>query len=442
MYKLRRLHLDTVGVPENRFADLTLETVSADGSPADSLIWMRNGSGKTTIMSLLIAHILPGRRDFLAARKRRRKGDVTRTLEDLVLGDDTAHVVAEWEAPDGAILLTGAVWEWTNKRRPVDHNGVGAQKLKRLFWTMRPDPELEGTDLADLPLTHRTRGTVDLERFGAYIRARAAAGADAVVVDQIEAWRRVLEQRGFDAELYRYFVTINATDGGIDTLFTDIRSENDFARYLLGFVADSGRAAAVRDLLSEVATELAQRPGYQTQQRFCVDAQPLLAAVADAHNRVTAAERARDTAGDRAAGFRRGLLAAAHDAERGARLAGERYTTLDGQRRDLHRRTEGARRRRDELLRLAALHRERDAKDELAAAEQERATARLVVRSWDAVPALLQLRRARAAVDTHRGARRRPEAVRHRLCAHWVRRPGRPHRQGPLHPRGDLVWGI
>lgn len=404
MYKLRRLHLDTVGVRENRFAALTLDTVDVDGNPADTLIWMRNGSGKTTIMSLLAAHILPARRDFLAARKKRRRDDVTRTLEDLVLTDDTSHVVAEWEAPDGSLLLTGAVWEWPNRRRPVDHNGAGAQKLRKLFWTMRPDPTVEGTMFEDLPLTHRTRGEVDLAGFHAWIKSRAVAGADAAAVDQIDPWHRLLDDRGFDAGLYRYFVTINATEGGIDALFANIRSENDFARYLLGFVADAGRAASVRDLLRQVATELALRPRYRTEQEFCVDAQPRLATLATAHEDVGGASRERAETARAAAAFRLGLLDAAHTAEAGAEQAAQERRDVDEQRLETQRQADGARRRRDELMRLAAGYWFADATIEEEAAREALAAARTTERAWEAVLALQAVNRARIDVNAHRQA--------------------------------------
>ena len=403
MYKLRRMHLDTIGVPDNRFADLTIDALDADGSPTDTLVWMRNGSGKTTIMSLLAAHILPARRDFLAARKGRRRNTVSRTLEDLVQSEDTAHVVAEWEAPDGSLLLTGAVWEWTNKRRPIDYNGANAAKLKHLFWAMRPDP-LQGATFEVLPLTHRTRGQTDLAGFHAWINRIAGAGVDAVAVTGVDSWHRVLDDRGFDAELYRYFVEINSTEGGIDALFADIRTDNDFARYLLGFVADAPRAASVRDLLREVATELARRPGYRTEQEFCVAAAPLLADLAEQHERVATAAATRDAAARAAAAFGAGLRDAARHADDQAERAGADHVEVEERRRTTRQQTDAARRRRDEFLRLAANLWLTDADREQGAAEDAQTTARIHSRAWEAVEKLVVLRRREADVAAHRRA--------------------------------------
>src|SRR5579862_5561801 len=106
MYRLRRLYLDAIGVPDNRFNNVTVDFTGVTGEPTDAIVWLRNGAGKTTMLSLLLAVILPDRRDCLATRTKKR------TLEDLILARDTAHVVAEWADPPGHLLLTGAVYEW------------------------------------------------------------------------------------------------------------------------------------------------------------------------------------------------------------------------------------------------------------------------------------------------------------------------------------------
>jgi hypothetical protein len=405
MYKLRRLHLDTIGVRDNRFASLTIEPVDLAGDPVDTLVWMRNGSGKTTILALLAAHILSRRRDFLAARKKKRKDDVVRTLEDLVQGRDTAHVAAEWQAPDGALLATGAVWEWTNKRRPLDYNSsAGAAKLKHLFWALRPEPTLEAASFDELPFTSRTRGQVDLAGFEQHVRSLAASGVDAVTTRDIETWHRVLRDRGFDADLYRYFVAVNAIEGGLDALFTNIRTGNDFARFLLGFVTDAERAESVRDLLRDVAGELTLRPAYRVEREFCVNAQPHLTELASAHEQVLRADRDRKAADLAAAEHRQGLLLAAQAAEQDAARAAAEFTAAEDERLRTRQATDAARRRRDELLRIAALRWHDDAQAEQQDSEDALAEARLQERAWSAVEDLLLLRRRAVEASAHHEA--------------------------------------
>jgi hypothetical protein len=173
MFKLRRLYVDTIGVPDNRFVDLCVDATDLAGTPCDTIVWLRNGAGKTTMLSLLLALILPDRRDFLAFRTKRR------TLEDLVGGQDTAHVVAEWIDPRGQRLLTGAIYQWEGRTKPRDHNGEGKNRLKRYWWCLHPDDSIDGATCETLPTTSRTTGAVDLDRFAAHVGDLAVRGVNA-----------------------------------------------------------------------------------------------------------------------------------------------------------------------------------------------------------------------------------------------------------------------
>ena len=283
MFKLRRLYVDNIGVPSNRFVDLCIDATSLTGEPCDTIVWLRNGAGKTTMLSLLLALILPDRRDFLASRTKRR------TLEDLVGGQDTAHVVAEWVDPRGQFFLTGAVYQWDGRTKPRNHNGEGKDKLKRYWWCIHPDDGVDGATFESLPTTTRTTGGVDLDRFAAHIGNLAACGVNATGVERVREWHEALRQRRFDPDLFRYFTEVNATEGGIDSLFAAIDSPSAFARYLLRFVADERRVGPVRELLSETAVEIAKQPVYSTEHDFCAEAQPLVNALGDAHGKVSTA---------------------------------------------------------------------------------------------------------------------------------------------------------
>lgn len=138
MYKLRRLYLDSIGVDDNRFTDVMVAFTDTDGSPTDSIIWLRNGAGKTTMMSLLLALIRPERREFLSYKLQGR------TLTDLVQGGDTSHVVAEWVGPAGQLLLTGAIYEWDGRQRPADYNTNGYKRFSQTWWCMTPEEGVEG----------------------------------------------------------------------------------------------------------------------------------------------------------------------------------------------------------------------------------------------------------------------------------------------------------
>ncbi|TDV44204.1 hypothetical protein [Actinophytocola oryzae] len=399
MFRLRRFYLDSIGVADNRFSDLTVDLTDRAGEPADSIVWLRNGAGKTTMLSLLLALILPDRRDFLATRTKKR------TLEDLVLGPDTSHVVAEWVDPIGQLLLTGAIYEWDNRTRPRDYNAAGKERLRRTWWCVSPDPTVEGSTLDDLPFTLRSKGNVNRDGFRAHVRGLAAQGVNAVVADQsIAEWHRALRERRFDPELFHYFTEVNAAEGGIDGLFSTIDSPGAFVRYLLRFTGDRQRMQPVRDLLAETAVEIAKRPTYLVEQDFCVQAQPRVSALGEAHEKVLTATSAHETRREIAAGYKRALLDAATAADAMRRIALTRHETIEAEHKEVRNTGDSARRRRDEYLRLAAEFRVRAAETALSATREQVTRLRLEVDAWVAVADLVSMTIAQAELEIREAA--------------------------------------
>jgi hypothetical protein len=399
MFRLRRFYLDSIGVPDNRFSDLLVDLTNLAGEPTDSIVWLRNGAGKTTMLSLLLALILPDRRDFLATKTKKR------TLEDLIQPGDTAHVVAEWVDPSGQLLLTGAVYEWDNRSRPRDYNGSGKEKLRRSWWCVSPDPSVENSTLDDLPFTLRSSGRYDRDRFRAHIRELAAQGVNAVVADQtIAEWHSALRERRFDPELFHYFTEVNAAEGGIDGLFSGIDSPGAFVRYLLRFVGDKQRVAPVRELLVDTAAEIAKRPVYVAEQEFCAQARPMVLELGAAHAKVGAASAAREEVRRRAAGYKRALHEAQELARGQRRIAEQRAGDLEELIGTARATVESTRRRLNEYRRLAAEFRVATATEVLAAAEAAVRTAQDEVESWAAVDDHIRLAVAQAELDTRKTA--------------------------------------
>lgn len=399
MFRLRRLYFDSIGVTENRFADLLVDLTDSAGEPADAIVWLRNGAGKTTMLSLLLALILPDRRDFLATRTKKR------TLEDLVLAGDTAHVVAEWTDPDGQLLLTGAVYEWDGRTRPHDYNGRGKERLQRNWWCVHPDPAVAGATLDDLPFTLRSGGNYDRDRFCTHVRGLAALGVNAVVASQsIAEWHGALRERRFDPDLFRYFTEVNAAEGGIDGLFNDIDSPGRFVRYLLRFVGDHQRVAPVRELLSDTAVEIAKRPAYAAQRQFCVDAAPRVTALGDAHRRFVVRRDERAAIVGRSAALKRALFDAVAAATARYELAEQRAADYDAQISEVRAQIDLARRRRDEYAFRAAKFELTEAKKLVEQAKIRMDQCKLEADAWAAAERYAQLEERKVAYDAHRSA--------------------------------------
>ena len=117
MPELARLRYASVGHPNARMDDLTLDFLDAQGKPTDSTIWLRNGGGKSSILNLFFAIMRTGRREFLGGKADSKQ----RRLEDYILPNDRGVVVAEWEldvasdtlefAREPGSFLTGVFYE-------------------------------------------------------------------------------------------------------------------------------------------------------------------------------------------------------------------------------------------------------------------------------------------------------------------------------------------
>lgn len=399
MFRLRRLYLDSCGVADNRFSNLMVDLTDMSGQPTDAIVWLRNGAGKTTMLSLLLALILPDRRDFLATRTKHRY------LEDLILPDDTAHVVAEWVGPDGELLLTGAVYEWEGRIRPTDYNTKGKDRLRRTWWCIAPEPDIDGATLDTLPFTLRTKGTYDRDKFCAHIHGLAAQGVDAVVASQsITEWHNALRERRFDPELFRYFTEVNAAEGGIDGLFAGIDSPAEFVRYLLKFVGDHQRVEPVRDLLKDTAAEIRKRPTYVAEKEFCEQAQSKVVALGTARQDLDDAGRTNDEERCRAAQFKRALLdeaAVAETRQDNAQLrVGEIEEILSG----IRSTTDLWRFRAAHYRMKAAEFRLQSARATAETAQARKDAAALDVTAWTAVEHHMQLQRRKQALATQQQA--------------------------------------
>ncbi|WP_296151316.1 hypothetical protein [Pseudonocardia sp. SCN 73-27] len=402
MWTMRRVRLHRIGPAAARFVDVTLELTGEDGQPLHSILWLRNGGGKSTVLSLICAVVRPHRRDFLAT------STTGKHLEDYVLGSDTAHVVVEWSGPGGATLVTGAVYEWADRVQPADpnrdHDRLGAR------WYVFRSPAGSEATLDALPFdsvdTLEPAPTSLRDFVSAVKRWGAIPDCGAAVTDSQDRWAQLLDDHGLDPSIFTAILQMNATEGGIEGQF-QFRGPDQFVRYLLELIVDPEVPAAVSQILEKVREGLAARPEILADLAFADEAAPLLgelAAARAAHDHagvaVGAAESAaRDLATALAAATRRAEADADGHAERVASLAdvaARHEADAAGDRR-----AEASARHRAAAARVAA------AKVRAASLADEQAAASALVAGWNAV----------ASVDAARQARRRVVSLEEQLAA-------------------------
>jgi hypothetical protein len=389
MWQMRRVRLDRIGPTAARFLNVTLDFTGADGHPLDSILWLRNGGGKSTVLSLICALIRPHRRDFLATQA------TGKHLEDYVLGADTAHVVVEWSGPDGRKLVTGAVYEWADRAQPADPNR-DHDRLSARWYLFRPDADGRAS-LDGLPFETDGKPTPQKE-FVAAVRAwDVIPHAGIAVTDGQDRWSRMLDDHGLDPAIFTALLQMNATEGGIEGQF-QFRNADQFVRYLLELIVDPEVPGQVSDILERVRAGLAERPELLADLTFADEASPLLRRLAENRAAQEQAEEAERELEGSAVALATAVAAATARAERAAAEHEDRVTELRGVVAEHQDRAALAGARVRGLRRIAAEHRRASAQRdvELSRAAQQRAAARKA--AWRAVPEVRRLRDARARV--------------------------------------------
>ncbi|GAA4695657.1 hypothetical protein GCM10023215_36890 [Pseudonocardia yuanmonensis] len=389
MWKMSRVRLDRVGPSAARFLDVTLDfTDERDGHPLDSILWLRNGGGKSTLLSLVCALIRPRRRDFLATAA------TGKHLEDYVLGADTAHVVVEWSGPDGRRLVTGAVHEWADRAQPADPNR-DHDRLNSRWYLFRPQPGRAELDLLPFEIDGRPATQKD---FLAAVRAwDAVPQAGVAITDGLDRWARLLDEHGLDPAIFTALLQMNATEGGIEGQF-QFRNADQFVRYLLELIVDPEVPGQVSAILERVRAGLAERPELLADLAFASEAAPLLRSLAEGRATLAGAEEAERAEQERAARLAGAIAAGVGRARREEAAYSDRQQELAAHLTELRGLAATAEELESALRGLAARNRVEAAREELAQAQAGQERARAELAAWRAVVDVLRLRDARARV--------------------------------------------
>ncbi|WP_306214989.1 hypothetical protein [Actinoplanes sp. RD1] len=442
-YHLAAFRLHSIGERSARFTDVMLDLTAPDGGsghPADSVVWLRNGGGKSSLLSLFYALLLPRAIDFMGRT-------VKRSLTDYVDSGDTAHTVAAWhpaasDTLDGSpdrILITGVVYEWSDLRRPADADRA-RDRLDTTFYAFYAVPDV--LDLPRLPILdaageprHRADYVAALKEFAAtYPQAM-----DLVIAEKQHEWTAALTSRGLDPALFRTQKQMNHVEGGVEDMFR-FSSAREFIDLLIDLTVAPEDAIGVADRLASIASLLATKPAKTAERDFCLDSATGLDRVHVCQLEVGAAALALQQAVDEAA-----KLSAAFAAT--VSQANNRIEALAEQRDGIEKRraaavTEGG--AAYELVYLyeerAAQMRLRAAQEQLSRADNDVKDAAGLIEAWEAAEHLAQKQELLDALErTRREAgeeRERTAPLRREHDEHSARLRTRLHTLARAHQAG------
>lgn len=386
-YHLAALRLYSVGERSARFTDVTLDLTAPHGGanrPADSVVWLRNGGGKSSLLSLFYALLMPRANDFMGRA-------VKRSITDYVDSGDTAHTVAAWHPAvsatlDGSpdrILVTGAVYEWSDLRRPADADRA-RDRLDTTFYAFYTVSDV--IDLERLPILD-TGGAP--RRRGAYVAALKefaatyAQAMDFVTTEKQHEWTAALTSRGLDPSLFRTQKQMNHVEGGVEDLFR-FSSAREFIDLLIDLTVSPDDAISVAERLGAIASLLATKPAKAAERDFCLDAAAGLERINVCQQEVRASAIAHQQAIDAAARLSASFAAAV--AQSSHEIEGLLHQRDSAEKRRAAAVTEGG--AAYELVYLyeerAAVMRAGIAEEELARAESDIGDAAGLIAAWEA----------------------------------------------------------
>ncbi|MGL5850482.1 MAG: hypothetical protein ACRCZD_06810 [Phycicoccus sp.] len=377
----------SIGERSARFRDLVLP-FAVGGEPVETVIWLPNGGGKSSLMSMHSAVVLPAARDFTGAG--REDGEKRpRRLDDYVGNGDTSHTVIEWSRTDEKTLvdgqrklLTGAVYEWPDRHRPGPEASV---TLNKLWWSAVPAAGL--LDLDHLPV--RDGRLLTLNQFRDRLRTLNTRHPELQIsfATTQNQWEEQLADLGIDTALHRYQARMNTSEGGIAKVF-NFNTVKDFIDLVVDVIARPQQATDCAAVVKEHAKNLFRRPVLQTERAFLTDAKVLLDELEAAHEIVLTATVESDQARAAAVRLRSALSQAAVHQDTASQIAAGRATTLVEQVAARRRERGQVEAVRAELLYLAAKQVDADAATALTGAQAAETEARADQTAWTVAAAL------------------------------------------------------
>ena len=404
-YHLAAFRLHSIGERSARFTDVTLDLTAPHGvikGPADTVVWLRNGGGKSSLLSLFYALLLPRAVDFMGRA-------VKRSLTDYVDSGDTAHTIGVWhpatsQTLDGTpdrVLVTGVVYEWSDLRRPADADRA-RDRLDTTFYAFYAVPGV--LDLDRLPILDETGAPL---RRAAYLSALKEAAAtypqamDFVNTDRQHEWTAALTSRGLDPSLFRTQKQMNHVEGGVEDLFR-FSSAREFIDLLIDLTVAPDDAVSVADRLASIASLLATKPAKTAEHDFCLDAATGLDRISLCQQEVNASAVAHQQATDEATKLSAAFAATVAQAQ-------DQIEILSGQRDDIDRRRAAAITEGGAAYELVYLYEERAAQMRIGIAEAQMTTSEAeignaagLVAAWEAAEHLAAKADLNDALETNR----------------------------------------
>jgi archaellum component FlaC len=246
------MHFAGMGEACARFHPLTLDfRHPATGAAQDSVLWLRNGGGKTTLLSLFYSTLVPNQNHFLG----RLLGKGT-SLHDFLRLNEIGVIVSEWDFP-----------AFHAPRRIIGQAlQLKEHDLKRRFFSFAAVPDF---GLEQLPVLGLGTPARSIDRIFDELREaeQRHPAMDLVIPNDQTEWEQHLERIGLDPFLFQMHLKMNKQEGGASDLFK-LKAPEDFLRLFLELVFDERATEEIEKSLAELREKIARAPDRQAAIEF------------------------------------------------------------------------------------------------------------------------------------------------------------------------------
>lgn len=280
MLKLRRCHLSCIGNRSARFSPVSLD-FSKGESAENSVVFLENGGGKTTLAAFLYLTLWPEQNHFLLKAAKNAKARVANYLS----AGQSAYIILECETrvaglvDEPVVRIIGQIL----KRRDITEQSP----VDRHFFTFLPRPEMTFDDLPIHGINGRA-SSLSYDDFRAWLRERQGqyAGAELWEGSSVEEYLKKLREIHAEPELVRVQIDLNKREGGIDDHFKEHCADSrKFVHTFLDLALQSAKGDETVCVLGKFLTEWQNVGHLEDETAFCDDFAAALATLGDAQNR-------------------------------------------------------------------------------------------------------------------------------------------------------------
>ncbi|WP_213959588.1 hypothetical protein [Variovorax sp. dw_954] len=260
MQKLRRVYLGNCGFRTAWFDGLVLPmTDPVTGEPADTILHLENGGGKTTLLGLIMSCFETEQSRFLKHLQK----NTTRFSQYFDQQGLPGVIAVEWLMPSRDLaegpyhLITGQVITVRGSNDSVD--------VERQFFAFREQPGVLALEDIPAPSLGATPA-LSMAEFSRWMHEAQGRSHDFFSTRNQEEWKKHLRnERLIDLEMLQMQVNFSTQEGGFDT-FVNFKDENDFLRKFFAMTLDTEKAEEARRLVVEVCEKHHRRPEYQARK--------------------------------------------------------------------------------------------------------------------------------------------------------------------------------